>query len=134
MKHLLACLLLAALAPFSVAHANNCASTKTEMGMNACADAAYKKADAELNHVYQQIRGRLTQDKTTNDLLVSAQKRWVAFRNAECAFTSSAGVDGSIYPLLVTQCREALTNKRIDELKPMLNCQEGDMSCPVPPR
>lgn len=131
MKRLLFCLVLAATTLFSAAWANDCASN-AQMGMNECADMAYKKSDAELNHVYQQIMARLEPDKSTSQLLVSAQRRWVSFRTAECAFSSSAGSGGSIYPLLVTQCQDGLTRKRVEKLKTYLHCQEGDMSCPVP--
>lgn len=132
MKHSLVGLLLLTLAPLSVTYASDCAGANTQMSMNACADAAYKKTDAELNHLYQQILGRLKQDKDTTRLLVTAQRHWVSFRDAECAFSSSAGADGSIYPLLVTQCRDTLTHHRVQQFKTWLHCQEGDMSCPVP--
>lgn len=131
MKALFSILVLTTLALFATAHANDCASN-TQMGVNECTDAAYKKTDAELNRVYRQIGERLKKDKDTSLLLVSAQKRWVSFRDAECAFSSSAGAEGSIYPLLVTQCRDALTSKRIEQLKIYLHCREGDISCPVP--
>lgn len=126
-------LLLIALVSASVARANDCATAaNTQLGMNECADMAYKKTDAELNAVYAQIRQRLKDDNRTAKLLVTAQRNWLAFRDAECAFSSSAGAEGSIYPLLVTQCRDGLTRKRIDDLKTYLHCGEGDMSCPVP--
>ncbi len=131
MKHFLLCLVLAMLAPLSVASANDC-TNNTQMSMNECAAAAYKKTDAELNRVYQQVKGRLTKNQDTTLLLVAAQKRWVGFRDAECAFTSSSGTGGSIYPLLVTQCRDTLSTRRIEELNSYLHCQEGDMSCPLP--
>ena len=52
---------------------------------------AYKKADAELNVLYRQITARLKDDKATTELLVAAQRAWVAFRDAECAFSASGG-------------------------------------------
>lgn len=133
MKFLPCCLLLATLAPVSVSWAGDCASD-TQQGMNQCADVAYKKSDAELNRVYQQIRTRLKQSNKSLVALVSAQKHWIAFRDAECTFRSSASVGGTVYPLLVLQCRDALTRQRIEQLTGYLHCQEGDMSCPVPTR
>lgn len=102
------------------------------MGMNQCAAAAYEKTDAQLNRVYQQIRARLKQNNKSTSLLTSAQRRWIAFRDAECTFQSSASAGGSVYPLLMIQCRDALTSQRIEQLTTYLHCQEGDMSCPVP--
>lgn len=44
----------------------------------------------------------------------------------------SSSADGSVYPMLVAQCRDGLTHTRVTELKVYLHCQEGDMSCPLP--
>ncbi|WP_207906825.1 lysozyme inhibitor LprI family protein [Luteibacter rhizovicinus] len=104
----------------------------SQSAMNMCADQAYKKTDAELNTVYRQITSRLKDDKEKTKLLLVAQKNWLAFRDAECTFTTSASAQGSIYPMLVAQCRDGLTRRRIDDLKGYMTCEEGDMSCPVP--
>jgi uncharacterized protein YecT (DUF1311 family) len=125
---------LIAIAPIAVALAQDCANATSQMAMNVCADQAYKKTDAELNAVYSQITDRLKHDKEGIELLVNAQKAWLAFRDAECTFATSASAQGSVYPMLVAQCRDGLTSKRIDELKTYLRCEEGDLSCPVPSR
>ena len=123
-----------ALVPATIVHAQDCANAGTQAAMNICADQAYKKSDAELNAIYRQISGRLKDDKDSTRLLVSAQKSWLAFRDAECAFSTSASAQGSIYPMLVAQCRDGMTRKRTAELKVYLQCEEGDLSCPVPSR
>jgi uncharacterized protein YecT (DUF1311 family) len=120
------------LAPMAVVHAQDCANASSQSAMNSCADQAYKKSDAELNTVYKQIGGRLKDNKDGMRLLVTAQKSWLAFRDAECAFATSASAEGSIYPMLVAQCRDGMTRQRTEELKVYLHCEEGDMSCPVP--
>ena len=116
----------------SSALAEDCSSAQSQADMTACADRQFKQADAELNASYKQIMARLKDDADTSKLLVSAQKAWVAFRDAECSFSSSAAIGGSIHPMLVAQCREGLTRKRVDDLKVYLSCEEGDLSCPVP--
>ena len=132
MRMILVTSVLMAIAPMAVALAQDCANATSQMAMNVCADQAYRKTDAELNAVYSQINGRLKQDKEATKLLVNAQKAWLAFREAECTFSTSASVQGSVYPMLVAQCRGGMTSKRIDELKTYLRCEEGDLSCPVP--
>jgi uncharacterized protein YecT (DUF1311 family) len=132
MRMILVTSVLMAIAPIAVALAQDCANATSQMAMNVCADQAYRKTDAELNAVYGQINGRLKQDKEATKLLVNAQKAWLAFRDAECTFSTSASAQGSVYPMLVAQCRNGLTSKRIDELKAYLRCEEGDLSCPVP--
>ena len=118
--------------PLSVVRAEDCANAADQATMNRCADEDYKKTDAELNKTYRQITLRLKGDEKTTRLLVEAQKAWLSFRNAECTFATSASADGSVYPMLVTRCRDGLTGKRIDDLKNYLKCAEGDLSCPVP--
>lgn len=132
MKLTPALILLAAVAPLAPARADDCPNATSQTQMTVCADQACKKSDAELNSVYKQITTRLKSNQDDAKLLVVAQRRWLAFRDAECAFSSSGTVGGSIQPMLVTQCRDELTGKRAEQLKRYLHCQEGDMTCPVP--
>jgi uncharacterized protein YecT (DUF1311 family) len=47
-----------------------------------CGDAAFKKAEAELNAVYSQALKAVDGDE--RKLLVDAQRKWLAFRDADC--------------------------------------------------
>ncbi len=105
----------------------------TQMGLDECAGAAYKKADAELNQIYGRIVARLTKDAGTKAKLVTAQKAWITFRDTECAFRASAIEGGSMYPMAMALCLADATKQRVAELRPLLSCQEGDTTCPVPP-
>jgi len=100
--------------------------------MNACADKAYEKTDDELNGLYKKIRQRLAADAETTKLFVAAQRAWVPFRDAECAFAASGVSGGSIYPTIYAECLERLTKARIADFNAYLACEEGDLSCPVP--
>lgn len=113
-------------------HAQDCANAATQMEMDACAGQSYKKSDAELNAVYKEVRGRLQDDADARNLLLAAQRAWLAFRDSECAFSASGTTGGSVYPMVVTQCKDGLTQDRSKALRAYLNCQEGDLSCPVP--
>jgi len=95
-------------------------------------EADLQKADAELNASYRQIRERLKGDAAKTDLLAKAERAWVAFRDAECAFAASGVEGGSVQPTVLAGCRADLTQKRVEELKEYLACEEGDLSCPVP--
>lgn len=123
-----------ALLPAFPARAEDCANPATQADMNACASAALKNTDAELNTTYRDIIDRLKDSNETRQLLITAQRTWLQFRDAECAFSASGVKDGSIYPTIMQNCRKALTADRIKGLKAYLTCQEGDMSCPVPPK
>lgn len=114
------------------AAADRCKNPQTQLAMNECAGQSYKQADAELNKQFKRIKGRLSGDAETLKLLVTAQREWLGYRDAECKFSASGSAQGSVYPLIYSQCLDRLTQGRIKELKDYLNCEEGDMSCPVP--
>ncbi len=114
------------------AHAQDCANAADQMTLNICADKEHKAGDAKLNAAYGEIMKRLAGDDATKKLLQTAQRDWIAFRDAECAFQTSAASGGSIQPMLVSLCLATLTQDRVTQLEAYLHCEEGDMSCPVP--
>jgi len=105
---------------------------ESQTGMNICADADYKAADAKLNQTYGRIIKRLSGDRDTTKLLQASQRAWIAFRDAECSFQTSASREGSIHPMEVAICLRNLTEERTKALDAYLHCSEGDPSCPVP--
>ncbi|WP_426237949.1 lysozyme inhibitor LprI family protein [Pseudomonas sp. TWP3-2] len=116
-----------------LAHAAvDCAHASDQATMNQCASQENKAADKELNTVYQQIIARLKDNPDSKKLLVSAQKAWIGFRDAECKFSASGVEGGSVYPLILNNCITGVTKVRTEALKQYLKCEEGDMSCPVP--
>ncbi len=116
----------------TAAYAVDCDNATDQATMNQCAAQQHKTADKELNALYQQINERLKSNPDSKKLLIGAQRSWIAFRDAECKF-SSAGVEGgSVYPLIYSNCVTELTKARVETFKNYLKCQEGDMSCPVP--
>ncbi|HWD13650.1 lysozyme inhibitor LprI family protein [Pseudochrobactrum sp. sp1633] len=121
---------LASLFPASAQE--GCSNASTQQDMNKCAGQSYSKADARLNKLYKSIQQRLKGDKDTLKLFVNAQRAWIGYRDSECKFSSSAAADGSIYPLIYSQCLETLTKNRVQAFEAYLKCEEGDMSCPVP--
>ncbi|QGM96260.1 lysozyme inhibitor LprI family protein [Methylocystis parvus] len=116
------------------AHADACMDKATaQADMNECAAKAFHAADNELNASFRQLQRRLSDDADTGKRLVSAQRAWVAFRDAECAFSSSGVTGGTAYPMIYAMCLEGLTRKRVGDFKSYLTCgdKEGDLSCPI---
>jgi len=111
---------------------SDCDGQTSQAGMSECASRAYKKSDAELNKAYKTILGRLKDDKELTQRLVAAQRAWVAYRDAECAFSSSMAEGGSAYPMVQAMCLDQQTRARTEALHGYLKCKEGDLSCPVP--
>jgi len=71
-------------------------------------------------------------DADGRKLLLTAQRSWLAYRNAHCAFIASATEGGSAQPMIRAMCMEELTTQRNKELQDQLTCPEGDMSCVAP--
>jgi uncharacterized protein YecT (DUF1311 family) len=116
----------------TAAYAADCDNAADQATVNECAAQQHQTADKELNALYQQINERLKSNPDSKKLLTEAQRSWIAFRDAECKF-SSAGVEGgSVYPLIYSNCVTELTKARVETFKNYLKCQEGDLSCPVP--
>ncbi|MDX8442735.1 lysozyme inhibitor LprI family protein [Mesorhizobium australafricanum] len=121
-----ACLVLLATAP--AAFAEDCdRNDDSQSMMNICADADYQAADAKLNAAYKELVSR--NDQASNKLLQTAQRAWIAFRDAECAYSTADSEGGSIHPMEVSQCLVRLTNERIKQLASDANCKLSDPNC-----
>lgn len=124
--------MLLAASAVQVAHAaTDCANPQDQRAMNECAGRAYTRADAELNRRYRTLQGRLKDDRDGARKLTEAQRAWVVFRDAECAFQTSGTEGGSIAPMARAVCLEGVTRSRTTELQNYLDCREGDSNCPV---
>ena len=111
----------------------DCDNAQDQATMTHCAAQEAKTADAELNKDYKEIVARLADDTAGLQKLKAAQRAWVAFRDAECAFQESGVDGGSVAPMINQNCITSLTEDRIAQLQTYLQCEEGDLSCPVPP-
>lgn len=116
------------------AHADECDDAMDQTTMTMCAGKAFDAADRQLNADYQAILRRLADDADARKLLTAAQKDWIAFRDSECTFQASGTAGGSVHPMIVANCRAYLTNQRVRDFKTYLACEEGDLSCPLPPK
>ncbi|TPK77207.1 lysozyme inhibitor LprI family protein [Mesorhizobium sp. B2-4-15] len=126
---LYACLIV--LAATATVRAQECdRSDDSQQMMNICAGEDYQAADGRLNKAYQDLIG--SDDADDKRLLQTAQRAWIAFRDAECAHTTAASQGGSIHAMEVSQCLTRLTNERIKQLAASANCQGDDASCASP--
>lgn len=83
--------------------------------MNRCAQDEYKKADVELNKVYQQTMAKLSPEHRQK--LKTAQLAWIPFRDAHCDCDAFIFDGGSMQPLIQFTCLESETRNRIKQLK-----------------
>jgi len=96
----------------------NCNDAQTQQDMNICAGLSYENADRALNRAYQALVPNLS--TTRRQKLTSAQLRWIAFRDAECEFYGSEAEGGSMQPLLVSGCKDQITQRRTTDLNAYL--------------
>lgn len=108
------------------AQAQDCDANQASM--NQCASQAYKALDAELNTQYNAQMGYL-KTPARKKALQDAQKKWIAFRDADCQYQAGKREEGgSMWPLVQAQCLSAQTKVRVEQLKAYTACrQEG---CP----
>ncbi|MEI9992602.1 MAG: lysozyme inhibitor LprI family protein [Rhizomicrobium sp.] len=93
----------------------DCNNAMTQRDMNICADKDYRAADRQLNAAY--VRAMEGLDGRSRELLRTAQRNWIKFRDLECAYRAEQNEGGSIYPLVYSGCLTELTLARTKQLK-----------------
>ena len=89
----------------------------TQVDLNACAYAAFKKQDRALNALYGELMK--TPDAGEPRQLQASQRAWLQFRDLECAY-EAPDTGGSIVPTLKADCLAELTRERILDLRRVL--------------
>src|SRR5450830_485067 len=103
-RHLLPRLFAITLAFFSAAAfargSNSCDTLNGTVEVNACARQNLEAKDKELNRVYQTVLKQFDtyhdNGRATRKLLILAQRKWVEFRNADCAAVERLYQGGSV--------------------------------------
>jgi uncharacterized protein YecT (DUF1311 family) len=111
------------------AFAEMCDDPHTQIDLNYCAKFHFDRADGELNDVYGRLKTGYATYADAKAALVSAQRAWVMFRDAECNQDVVAVEGGSVAPMIKLDCKTRLTDARTQQLQDRLNCKEGDLSC-----
>jgi uncharacterized protein YecT (DUF1311 family) len=104
--------------------------SQTQSELNQKALESYKKADKELNTIYQKILSEYKSDTLFIKNLKASQRIWITFRDAELNMKypeRDPNYYGSIQPTCVAMYLEQLTKERIKTLKVWLvGIPEGD--------
>ncbi|MCB1464846.1 MAG: DUF1311 domain-containing protein [Nitratireductor sp.] len=114
----------------ALAQEPNCADPQTQADMTICAGKDYQKADAELNEVWAEAMAGAKENDLLGgaddgrpayeEALRSAQRAWIGFRDAHCAYAGYAARGGSMEPMLVNQCLARLTEERTMQLRQLI--------------
>ena len=78
-----------------------------------CIDAEIVLQDARLNSEYRQTLASVSNRQQTR--LRAAQRLWVQYRDANCAFRADPD-GGTLATVMSVDCRRAMTTERADEL------------------
>ena len=104
---------------------------QTQADMNKAEHEKYLKADKELNAVYQRVLKEYKKDTAFIKNLITSQKIWIQFRNAEMKLKypdREPGYYGSVQPMCWSIYLTELTNERIKSLKVWIDgIEEGDV-------
>jgi len=93
---------------------------QTQLDLNDSAANEFKKADKELNKVYQQIIIENKDDTILIKNLKISERIWMQFRDAEMKVKypdRESGFYGSVHPMCWYLYEATLTNERIKKLK-----------------
>jgi uncharacterized protein YecT (DUF1311 family) len=122
-------LILMSLHVANYALASDCANPTSQTDMSLCTANDLDRETKKINQTYNSVRAKLN-PKQKQDFK-AVQLAWIKFKDADCKFQSSAAEGGSAYPMIVSACLMSKTVQRNKELDHLLNCQEGDLSCPA---
>lgn len=94
---------------------SDCKNPATQLELNQCAVQKFHQADSALNSQYQSIFSTL--DEHGKQRLKTAERAWLAYRDANCEAESDRYTGGSMQPLIKSSCLELLTSQRMEEIK-----------------
>lgn len=99
------------------------AQTQSEMNTEAAED--FTRVDRVLNETYKAVMDQMDEESRT--LLKSAQKAWIAYRDAEAKFQADLEArGGSMYPLSLMAYKTTLTQQRTKELEEILESKDSE--------
>jgi uncharacterized protein YecT (DUF1311 family) len=92
---------------------------QSQSEMNRQAEADFVSADAALNKAYQKLVTKLDEQSVAK--LKTAQRAWIAFRDAQAALAADvAARGGSMAPMIYAGTRATLTKVRTKDLEKLL--------------
>ena len=100
--------------------------TLPQMRLSFCAYKDFEKADAALNVAWLKLRAMVRSSETKTpefkgwfDKALTAQRSWLAYRDAQCEVEGFTFNGGSMQPMIVSICKTRLTEARTREVTQM---------------
>jgi uncharacterized protein YecT (DUF1311 family) len=96
----------------------------TQSELTQCAGEDAKRADAELNRVYQQLLLKARGDEHAIAKVRASQRAWLSFRDAQLSALfpreDKQAEYGSMYPMCYANFAAEMTRQRTEQLRRML--------------
>ena len=99
----------------------------TQFAMNNCASKDEKKANQELEKAYQSVIKKIRPESQIK--IKKARAAWTAYVSEECEFEYLSSKFGSVYPMLLSNCRTQLADEYTKRLTKTLECSKEDEFC-----
>ncbi len=84
--------------------------------MNICYGRELDRANVRLNAAYAKVLKGMSDDPKGVELLRSAERAWVDFREKNCSYQAHGEEGGSLYPTMVATCEIKMTDLRTKEI------------------
>ena len=97
----------------------DCKERMTQFDMNVCSYRDGLRREIELTESWDQVKVRWGESELFATIL-AAQRSWLTYRDKQCAIWAEKYEGGTIVPLMVNSCKNALTKARIAELNKLL--------------
>ena len=103
----------------------DCKNPQTQADMTFCEQSRYETADTALNEQWKKTRAALAatdkdldeKDRGAEKALLTAQRAWISYRDAQCEAYGFQARGGTMEPMLVAGCLANLSDERTKELK-----------------
>ena len=118
MKIILAIGIALSVIPGAATAQSRCPNAISQIDLTSCAAAAMDEASARLMRLLDALGTTLPADRSRS--MGTVQRQWTEFMEAHCRWEGEAFNGGSMQPMLIAECRTALTNARIERLSAQL--------------
>lgn len=90
-------------------------SDGSDRELYACSAEELDRRNAELNGVYGDLAPRL--EPNERKALVTAERAWIAYRDAQCDYQGAENEGGTIQPFVIEECLVDITDTRVAFLR-----------------
>ena len=94
---------------------DGCDAAHDTLAMRACYSRSLTAADREMNGVYRDVSAHL--DPNRRSKLRDAQRAWLRYRDAQCAFAASESEGGTLETVERLSCLADATRARTRQLR-----------------